>query len=55
MYDADTLLDELHDDETPRTGNRLELDDDSDNLELEDELDDELDTDNDSDDLDDDA
>ena len=53
MYDADTLLDELHDEDTPRTGNRLELDEDSDGLSLNAELDDDLTVDDDSDDDDD--
>jgi RNA polymerase primary sigma factor len=53
LYDADTLLDELHDEETPRAGNRIELDEDSDNLSLNVALDDGLVADNDSDDEDD--
>ena len=54
LYDADTLLDELHDDETPRAGGRLELDEDDDTLDLADELDDDLGVDDDLENSDDD-
>ena len=50
MYDADTLLDELHDEDSPRAGSRLELDEDSDGLELNSDLDDDLTLEDDSDD-----
>jgi RNA polymerase primary sigma factor len=49
LYDADTLLDELHDEDTPRAGNRLELDEDSDGLSLNTGLDDDLTVEDDSD------
>ena len=43
MYDADTLLDELHDEDSPRVVRSLDLDDEEDgDLGLDDELDDTL-------------
>jgi RNA polymerase primary sigma factor len=53
LYDADTLLDELHEEETPRAETRIELDDDSDSISLSREIADDLAADDDSDDLDD--